>query len=139
MNPASSRSWVTLLAVACWVFSLVVVLQDAGLPIIGGDPAPFPADKLCVLFVEESGEPGDRGAVLYSTKIRAYITEQGGDFRKLDQHAVFSDSTPQWVKDAMDLPRDELPWLAASNGKSGVSVTLPAQESEVLAILENLE
>lgn len=110
------------------------------------DPEPvIEPSPISVLIVEETadrGLPANRAwePVLGSIQIRQYldshcITKDGRPtWRWLDQDADMSDADQFW-QDAMKLPRTSLPWIAISNGKSGVSGPLPTSEDATLELL----
>jgi len=114
---------------------ILLILQFSG----GGSSAPFPADKLSVLVVESSEAqgklPAAQGSALDSTLWRAYVEKQGGQWRVLDDQADITKEL-EWVKAAMAVKRDSLPWLAVSDGKSGSTGALPQDLESIMLELK---
>lgn len=105
--------------------------------VVPGGSAPFPADKLCVLIVTESSKPNtvtrEQLVQINSTAARALVGME--NFKVYDP-----DSSPeldmQWALDALAVPRTSIPWLYVSNGRSGYSGPLPANEAALLELLK---
>lgn len=86
--------------------------------------APFPANKLCVLIVEETSDRRNLTTAqlnaITSAKVHRYIKEQGGDFALVDPDSPL-EGEEEWVTAAMKVKRGKLPWIVISNGKTGAS------------------
>lgn len=100
------------------------------------DVVPIPENGLHVLVIYESGEnvPESQLQTIYSTSLRSYVAENGGEFRCYD-----ADVTPEvaWAAKAIKRPRQSLPWWIYSNGKSGGEGPLP-DEKTALETLKKL-
>lgn len=92
-------------------------------------PAPFPSpDGLRVLMVYETNDlasyPPDQKNVMYDKTFRDYLTKTCVEWRVYDKDTdISSGSEP--IKTAMTLPRESLPWIVISNGKTGYSGPIP--------------
>jgi hypothetical protein len=104
-------------------------------------PTPIPTAGNRVLIVYESDLaemvklPPTRAAILTSTVLRAYLTAHQVEGRFLDKDTEFT-TEPQVWRDAMKLPRDSVPWIYVSNGKTGYSGPLPENVADTLVILK---
>ena len=94
-----------------------------------------------LLIVEETadrpGLPGSQQSIFASVPLRHYLNEHC---------AKLADGSPGWricdkddlgglpaeLKSAAETPRDSLPWLYVTNGKTGLSCPLPKSVDEVL-------
>jgi len=110
------------------------------------DPAPIPGDSNRVLIVYESSDlsklPASQSVLMSSANVREYLTRKCSkgatgtpEFRIWDKDTDTSNVGQVW-KDAMALPRNAVPWLIVSNGKSGYSGPLPVNEVELLTKLK---
>jgi hypothetical protein len=104
------------------------------------DAAPFPADGLHVLIVYETAKVGDltaeQRAIILGTDVRGALDAAAPKrYRIYDQDADLQ-FVPQVWKDAMAVPRQSLPWLAISNGKTGFSGPLTMTAAEFRKMLE---
>lgn len=99
--------------------------------------APFPTDKLSVLIVEETEDriklPRQQLAAITGTQWKAIVPT--GQWRVLDQHVTLSTES-QWVKDALAVKRDSVPWLLISDGKAGFSGPMPENEADLIELLK---
>lgn len=99
--------------------------------------APFEADGLSVLVVESTEDStkmsGDQIVALGT--LRKLVEEKGGEYRQLDNEVDLSNYHP-WVKRAMDVPREGLPWAVGSDGSKGFSNPAPKTESEAKKLME---
>lgn len=126
MNPKLSLSdVVSLLLLAFLAYGWA---SDGGIPFIPS--APFPADGLRVLVVEETADRGKLPESLLSSMVSMDWKNiaGSGNWRMLDKDAPITKEEP-WVKAAMAVERDSLPWLLISNGNSGYSGPVPADGS----------
>jgi len=116
------------------ILLLLLVVRNAG---GGGGSAPFPTDKLSVLIVEEVQDRGKlplpQLSAINGTTWRAIVPLE--QRRVVDQNVTLTKEV-QWVKDALAVKRDSLPWLVISDGKSGFSGPLPPDESALIELLK---
>jgi hypothetical protein len=103
------------------------------------DVVPVPTTGLHVLMVWESSQPGEipesQVQVLTSTIVRDWIRDHNGQFRVFDDDTDLS-QTPKVWQDAMKVPRQSLPWIVVSNGRTGFSGPLPKNIDETIQLLE---
>jgi hypothetical protein len=141
-----------------WIVLIVVVtlyLREAFIPTPGPGPnppgpdpdppptptAPFqvPTSDLYVLITEETTErprlPAQQLLIFTSTAVREWL-DSNTKWRLLDQNAPMNNDDKVW-QDAMKVPRQSLPWIAISNGKTktGYSGPLPADSKATLELL----
>lgn len=121
---------------------LFAAYQQFGGGIIGGS-APFPAEKLSVLIVEETSQRGsltaDQRAAITATapgSLIATVKERGGEYRVLDKDQADFVQQPPWVALAFAVERKSLPWIVTAGPKRGVSEPLPATTAEILKAVE---
>lgn len=99
--------------------------------------APFPADRLSVLVVEETEDttamPSDQIVALGT--LRKLVEEKGGEYLQLDDD-ISLDNYKQWARDAMAVKREGLPWVVGSDGRKGFSNPAPKTEAEATKLLE---
>jgi hypothetical protein len=100
---------------------------------------PFPADGLHVLVVYESSDmnrlTGEQRAIIQGADVRAALDAAApGRYRIYDKDADLQ-FVPQVWKDAMAVPRQSVPWVALSNGKTGYSGPLDMTAAQFLALL----
>lgn len=107
------------------------------------DPAPIPLDGFRVLFVAESSSklPPAQLAILTSATLRDYLNKKcvkGSDgraeWRQWDKDTPIVKEDKHW-SDAMARPRQSLPWIIISNGKTGYEGPLPATVAETMTLL----
>lgn len=114
------------------------------------DNPPIPNEGFRVMIVYENNPKTEaermtkeQQAILGSPSIRAYLDSkcpkgQDGktpEWRLFEQHDDLSNETNVW-KLAMQMPRQSLPWIVISDGKTGFSGPLPKTEAETLALLK---
>jgi hypothetical protein len=106
-------------------------------PAIAPEPPPIAGEGFKVLVVYEDSQklPTAQRVALYSQKAIDYVQSKNGTWRKWDQN-VQHVGGPQEFIDAMQQPRDSLPWVYVSNGKTGTSVKLPETEEAFLNLLK---
>lgn len=101
------------------------------------DTAPFPADGLTVLIVEETNERGNLSAghlaVMTSVVLREWFDEHDVAWRIYDKD---TEGASEPFATALHLPRDSLPWILISNGKTGFSGPLPDGVSATIRLIE---
>lgn len=123
------------LAIALWFFS------NFGGKIDDSSKAPFPTDKFNLLIVEEAQEryklPAAQQELLGGTAWRAEIPED--QRRVLDEETVITEKEDPWVKEAWKVKRDSVPWLVISNGKTGYSGPLVADEKTLIEFINKYE
>lgn len=117
-----------------WLILALGIWLAAGRPGLNVLPggAPFPADKLSVLIVRESQARlnNDQFAVVNSQALRAVP-----QFRVYDPNQSPDKDAP-WVAAALAAAKTvPPPSLTISNGRSGATVPLPANEAELQAII----
>jgi hypothetical protein len=101
-------------------------------------PAPIATDRLSVMVVEDVNHrddiPASQVTALLSTQLRKAIQDKSGRFRMLDA-ATDVTNEESWVKECMALPRQSLPWVYISNGRTGYSGPVPATEQAFLELI----
>ena len=114
-------------------------------------PPPFACNGLHVLIVEESSLRKDlpagqyeiimskapTGVIEWMNIHNAKATSGVPEWRNLDQDDK-TDLDDKWVQDAMAVPRESVPWVVASNGRTGFSIPLPKTPAELIAKLSPL-
>lgn len=108
-------------------------------------PIAEPGFRVLIVYESEnlSGMTEAQKAAIWGAKVTQYLQSKctkgidntNPDFRRLDQNADVSKDAKYW-QDAMALPRDSLPWVVISTGKTGFKGPLPATEDEMLALLK---
>lgn len=142
-NKLSPLSWFLIIgAVAYWAF----VLADAS------GPPPIAGDGLRVLIVEETENrvnltPDQREIILSRADggVLSYLDShcpKGPDgrtpeWRILDKDQDLSADSPYW-KEAFARTRSTLPWIVASNGRTGFEGPLDMKPAELLVKLKKL-
>lgn len=109
---------------------------------VSPNPAPIPGQGLKVLIVEETSArkdlPPSQLAILTSTKLRGWLKEHNGELKTWDQDVDAKYADESW-KSALSMPRESLPWIYISNGKSGFTGPLPKSVDETVALLEKYQ
>jgi len=125
-----------------WIWVAVLLSMQGG-GVLGPAP-PFPADKLSVLIVEETGDrkdlsPGQLDIIASNGagSVVDWIGQHGGQRRTLDKDDG-TEMEEAWVKAAMSAPRQSVPWVVASNGRTGFSEPLPKDRATLIAKLTPL-
>lgn len=109
-------------------------------------PAPIPDAGFRTLIIYESGDATKMSAaqqnILYGKAVRDYlnakcIAEPDGTkaFRIYDQNVDVTAESTIW-QNAMKRPRQSVPWLIASNGKTGFEGPLPANVDDFMKIIK---
>lgn len=134
----SDRLPLIVLAVAIAFATFGGSLGGCELPLPVVTSAPFPADCLSVLIVEETDArkdlPQSQLDAIMSTEWRQYVYSVGGEYRTLDRHTDVSRDAEKWQA-AMAVQRDGVPWVVISNGKDGYSGPLPATTAELTQLI----
>lgn len=95
---------------------------------------PVPGDGRHVLIIEETEQRGDlpesQRSALFDPALRKWLRGKDIDFRLLDQNDPATDEGG-WFAAAVAIPHPTLPWLVASNGKSGISAALQADTQSI--------
>jgi hypothetical protein len=111
------------------------------------DPTPIPGNSNRVLMLYESSDlsriPAAQAALLTSGNVRDYLERKcskgpdgkTAEYRIWDKDVDTTNASKPW-QDAMALPRDRMPWLMVSNGVTGFSGPMPADEASLLAKLK---
>lgn len=107
------------------------------------DTAPFPADGLHVLVVYESSKMNsltpDQRAIIQGADVRAALKAAAPErHRFYDPDADLTYAAPVW-KAAMAVPRESVPWVAISNGRTGYSGPLDMTPAEFKALLSEFK
>ena len=111
------------------VLVLVILVSGAfwGLGTPGSSPS-VKVDRLTVVIIEETESraslPQSQLNAINSKKWREYLSEKNGQWRVIDQHANIS-SEKEWVKEAISLDRESIPWLIVANPSSVSSSKFP--------------
>jgi len=129
-------AWVVL------VVALVLYLRGSGVvpvpPVPPAPPAPIPVPGLHVLIVEEVQDrpklPKEQVAIFTSTEVRTWL-DANAKWRIYDDDSPMQHDEKVW-QDAMKLPRQSLPWLIVSNGKTGYMGPLPKSSKEFLDLVQ---
>lgn len=104
-------------------------------PTVPVNPVDVAVDGPRLLIVEEFDQRGRLPAsqidIFVSAAVREAIESRGGQLRILDQNTP-AEGAPEWFRAALALPRQSLPWLVWSDGRTGYSGPLPATEAELL-------
>ena len=110
-------------------------------PIPDVDP-PIPGDSLSMLIVEEVNDRGDLSAdqvgIFTSVPLREWLDSHDVEWRIWDQNVETKFEAEKW-RQALAKPRDALPWIYVSNGKSGYSGPLPETVEATIELLEKYE
>ena len=122
-----------------WLYVLVISLAlsfTVGGGVVGG-VAPFKADKLCVLVVEETAARTRALDAIYGA-VEAATKKAGGDYRILDKDQSNLSLDSQWVQDAFKL-KGPPPWIVAADKWRGVNQSLPTSSpADAVKILSPL-
>lgn len=113
-------------------------------------PAPIPLAGFRVLFISESEDssdfsemPKEQQDIFYSPEVRNYLNAKcikgpdgkTADWRVIDPDAEFTNEEQRW-KDAAARPRQNIPWLIISDGKTGFEGPLPTNVEDTLKLLK---
>lgn len=127
---------------AAWLFTGGNLGGCAFSPFV--EAAPFPADKLSVLILEETDDrgtytPGQREAMLSTAGVREYIKAKGGEpLTVLDDDAPV-DKAPPWIQAARKAAQPTtLPWIIVATHNGGMNKPLPTTAEETLAALKKI-
>jgi hypothetical protein len=103
----------------------------------GGGPAPFKAEGLVVLCLEDktyeghaalTPEQDDIMRAQDDTSFRKFILDNGGDFQIIDLSQNVADDAP-WVKAAVEaakgLDQSKFPWVLCASPRGGFSMAIP--------------
>lgn len=130
---SSNLKWLVLIGLC------VLLNGHFDLPVIGGS-APFPADKLMMLVVEETEleqtlTPGQRNS-FHSTKADSVLNVLGtGNWRILDKDSVPDREAEPWKTAFKVANKAKLPALVISNGRSGYNGPCPETEDQIKALV----
>jgi hypothetical protein len=107
------------------------------MPWVNPTPAPIPQSGLFVLVIHEPSAvlPAEQQAVIDSTVVRSLVRDKKGQIRVFAPNADLANESKLW-QDAMKRPRQSLPWLIVSNGKTGIEGPLPANVDDAVAIIK---
>ena len=110
--------------------------------VVDPDTSPFQADHLTVLVVEDSGRrrdlPASQVDIFTSSKIRKLIADNGGECRFWSVTEDGEFDSPAF-RDAVEVPRESVPWIVIANGKRGFSGPLPMNVDGVIALVEKFK
>lgn len=98
---------------------------------------PGPAGKLMVLIVEETDARGTLPAgqiPIFGAKEIREFAKTAGELRILDKDQDIS-GAEAWIQTAFKEPRQSLPWIVLSNGRTGYSGPLPASVADTMTLL----
>jgi hypothetical protein len=104
----------------------------------GGSPfapsAPFKADKLSVLIVEETAQrtPAIDAA---ANAVKQAVDSAKGNFRRFDKDQTDFANDEPWVAEAWKAKGSSVPWIVGSNGHTGVNQSLPAAPADAVKLL----
>lgn len=106
------------------------------------DEAPFPADRLSVLMVEDFNKrfdlPSSQIDLLNSMILRDRVRQMGGEIRSFDKDINAQHEAQKW-RDGLAKPRDSLPWILIANGRRGYSGPLPKTVDEAIQLIERFK
>lgn len=129
-----------MIAVLCLVGAYFLNMggPDGLIPI--GPPSPVPGSGLHVLIVEDRVHrqdlpPGQFDAMM-SADVDEMIRKSDGHKYLYDQNQDVSNKDDPWVKDAMKVKRESLPWLVLDNNGHGTSEVFPKDPREFKALVE---
>jgi hypothetical protein len=126
-----------------------VTLPGLPLPVIGWlfpSPAPFKADKLCVLCLEDSSAqarakltPNQENVLRgqADTDVRKFVESHKGEFEVLDAK---NQSDIPWVKLAMAVPHGDLPCIIAASPRGGFAFAIApdAKSGDIIKKLSSI-
>lgn len=112
----------------------------------GPDPLPpIPGVGFRVLIVTETKDlstlPSAQVQAMTAKEVRDYLdshtVKEGNqpEYRIFDQNIDLSKASQVW-KDAMARPRQALPWIVVTNGKTGFEGPLPANKDALMTLLK---
>jgi len=105
-----------------------------------GPHSPVPGSGLHVLIVEDRGArqklPPSQFDAMMSADVDEMIRKTNGHKYLYDQNQDISSKDDPWVKDAMKVPREKLPWLVLDNNGSGTSESFPGDPKAFKDLIE---
>lgn len=137
---------VNRLAISAILIVLLVRFVELPGEIVGQTDLPFTGKGFKCLIIEESADrsklPLAQFAIFGSGNVAEYMQthcskdEKGNpDFRIFDKDQPLANEKPIWQK-AMNYQHDGVPWLMASNGKKGISMPLPLNETSFMEVVK---
>ena len=152
---------VELLAIVSGADGVIQISEARATVVIGGitpptpiDPPnppgpkpPIPLDGFRCLIIYETAEvqklPSAQAQVLYAKQIRDYLDakcaigadEKTREYRIWDKDSDVTGAATHW-QDAMKRPRQSIPWILISDGKTGFEGALPADVPATLELLK---
>lgn len=110
-----------------------------------GPNPPIPSEGFRVLFVYESKDlstlPSAQVQAMTAKEVLDYLDSHcvkvngQPEYRKFDKDVDLSKASQFW-KDGMARPRQSLPWIVMTNGKTGYEGPLPANTAELMKLLK---
>lgn len=110
-----------------------------------GPNPPIPSEGLRVLIVLETGDlsalPSAQVQALTAKEVLSYLNskcvkvDNQPEWRRYDKDTDVSRASAVW-QEAMKRPRQSLPWIVISNGKTGFEGPLPPNKDELLKKLK---
>lgn len=120
------------------VWRQIAAAIKAGLTDIPPPDPPLPVDGLHVLILYESEDrgtmPPQQLSILTSAPLREWFKANSVQWRIWDDDTPVEGAEKVW-QDALLLPRQSLPWIHVSNGKTGYSGPLPATVDETISLI----
>jgi hypothetical protein len=108
-------------------------------PVPPQPPVPI-TTGLHVLIIEETNNrgtlPAAQAQIFTSTKVLGWLRTNAPAHWRIWDADVDASKAPTEFQDAIKLPRTGLPWVVISNGTTGFSGPLPANETDTLSLLE---
>ncbi len=118
-----------MIAVLCLVGAFFLNMGDGGAILPITPHSPVPGSGLHVLIVEDRGHrqelPPTQFDAMMSADVDELIRGANGHKYLYDQNQDVSTKDDPWVKDAMKVPRDSLPWLVLDNNGHGTTEACP--------------
>ena len=124
---------------------ILLLMSGGSLPFV--DPPPFPAEKLCVLVVEETSDreaytAGQREAMIAVDgpgSIRGYVKSKQGEYLLWDKDQQPTEHSPKWAAEALKAAQpNQLPWIVAATPRSGLTKQLPKEAAETITALKKI-
>lgn len=110
------------------------------------DPAPIAVDSLHVLIVYDEQArlngtmPTSQIGILTSFPLTQALLAANAKYRIYEKNTPMATETEQAFKDAMQLPRQSLPWIIISNGANkGFSGPLPQTADETITLVNRFK